>query len=427
MSTFTPARSLVRCFSVSVLSGLLAGCGLPRDLPVNMRLDVSPAIRANFGLGLADYDVEVSRTGTIWLFASPNWGRSLACRRWLNGKWTETPPVHEAAAGQLIRQVDATIQTNDFPLVAWSIGRANEYPGRLPIWHGRWDGQGWTDRKQISDTEWASGITCEASQAGPVLLLCSRELDPVESYRVCFDAYFPYKPHCIIFAEEGPQGPQPIAQRSRWDYLDPFELTRSPDGSLHMVTSTYSSSFLDYGPSVIEHRTYKDGRWSGPDRVGDLGLFLEMVRPSLGMDSRGNLHLVYDVWYKTGAGPVPHRSRYRMKRGAFWIGPEPVGDDGYEAVIANDSAGRIYCFWKEGEASRVGVPQKAYIQAWDTDGRSEPTEVPMKSSSLARLIPGRDGFMYIAWQSDKWDTSGQIVIHKISLSETSGGEGDAGQ
>ena len=80
---------------------------------------------------------------------------------------------------------------------------------------------------------------------------------------------------------------------------------QTQSGAIHMVGPARTSSFLDYGPRVLEHRVFEKGKWGVPERIADLGLFGEMERPSLAVDGDGGLHLVYTFYSKLEVFPEP--------------------------------------------------------------------------------------------------------------------------
>jgi len=174
-----------------------------------------------------------------------------------------------------------------------------------------------------------------------------------------------------------------------------------------MVVSAYTSTWLDYGPQIIEHRTFKDGNWSGPDRVADIGLYAEMVDPSVAVDGKGDVHIAYTVSYRFGE-PLHNRSRYCVKRGGRWSGPKSVGEDAFGAVIGNDSTGRVCLCWREGVLG--DRPIRVGIRVWDGVHVSDAVRIPARTDGGLRLVDAGGGTFCVGWAEQS-----HVVLQPFTL------------
>ena len=392
----------------------LGGCRPSKSPCLTMDLSVSQVASADLASTSRAYAVVVAHSGAVWVFL----GESPDVLAFLEyeGARLSHKGIVTVANGRKIWDIAATLYDKDKPLVLWCLDTDNPPCLMQPICEARWNGKGWLGKQIIPGTHAyavlsGASLSCVRDDLGAVQLVHLQRLVPTECYRVCFDAYFPLKPYHTIYRDGKWGEPRPMAGRSRWDYRPEIHVIRDVHGKLHRVVPAQSSTWVDYCPTVIEHREYRGGAWAQPERISAGGLFLEMSNPSLAADAEGNLHLVYDVYDKAGHGP--RGSWYRMKRGGVWLAPAPLGRNGDEAVIANDANGRVYCCWCEGEVSLSSPARKVFLRAWDANGRPGAISVPIQSGPLerGRFVAGADGLMYLTLR-DAW---GKVVVYRIGV------------
>lgn len=280
------------------------------------------------------------------------------------------------------------------------------------VWQIRWDKGTWMDRRPIPGVATTSAIDCCQDGEGTVHLMYCAQLSPQEVYRIGPDSESPRKPYHMISKDLWWSRPEPIVGKSRWYYRNP-KLSVAPSGTVHVVAPLWYVGLLGRGSQLIEHRTLT-GNGQVSERISDPRAGMD--NPSLAIDNQGNLHLVYAACKRGGDNSLPWRSRYRVKRAGSWSKPKRVGQDGYDAVIANDKSGRIYCCWKEQDISESGPKTpKFFLKVWNTQYTSKPIELsvhPEGDWQAARFFPVADGTLCLAWIERN-----SIVIQKLSVQE----------
>ncbi len=257
----------------------------------------------------------------------------LLWRMYDGSRWSNVGTVFEGpnlrGKGK-IRSICANLDEDDEPLVL-AISEVELFHPQL--WQARWDGTGWTQKRVVEGVKPGrqSGLFSARNIDGTVHFIYVGPLEPRESYRIFYGTESPEKPYHGVYRAGQLTSNVPVTGRSRRDYsyssipiYKTMDVTIDPLGNVQLIASPRSSWFLDYLPPIVEHHTYRSGRWHQTGRISEFGY--EMRRPSLAVDAEGALHVVYTYAKWRGNGEFPSRSRYSSKQAGRWLGPDPAGE-----------------------------------------------------------------------------------------------------
>ncbi len=374
----------------------------PRKLEIELKVRPVAQIPAS---GI--YSLLVTEDETIWFFgvtsghdekfahapkdilcnlkSEPSQG-ILFCQRYQKGKWTE-PEIVTLTTHPGI-SVCPTVWDKNQPMIIWSESERFLFKGQL--WQIRWKDKKWIDKRPVPGGAPIGNVNCCRDGQGIIHGVYVSPLSPREVYWIGPGEEYPNKPYEIIYKDQTWFGPDPMVEKNRWYYHECPALGVDPKGRVHMVAPLFYISLLGYGPRIFEYRLL--GEKNQIDQISDWGTDV-MDEPSLAVDAEGNCHLVYS-W----SSDMKSGCRYRLKKKGHWQNPLPVGHDGFDAVIANDQKGRIYCYWRE-QAGPGRNASKFFLQVWDAVSISNPVEIPGKPADYPKpsFFPAPDGSMYLTW------------------------------
>ena len=152
-----------------------------------------------------------------------------------------------------------------------------------------------------------------------------------------------------------------------------------------------------------------------PDDIGALTLVLNVnaavAAPALAADGQGRLALAWIAEDPEEARPKAWQLRLRLFDGAQWGEPIALGIAGpnYAPAVAFDGAGRAVVAWVQGPADAPSTLDAALLDSMEittavvaADG-SVATLLPItedsRPDSNPQLASGRDGSVWLAWQS----------------------------